>query len=164
MPQTPAMLNFNKQGLLVPPGPIIVGMEEVKKVLVDEMLTTERSGLFENYLAYLAELQTVIGGGFFQWMDGSFVTKKKNPGDIDVVNFVHYSIVDENIEKLKALKFPESLEKYAVDAYIVRVYEEGHRFRALYLGDRAEWWHHFESTKIFKNGKSIKKGFLQIEL
>ena len=119
--------------------------------------------LFENYLSYLSRLNAIVGPNYFQWFNGSFATRVLNPHDIDIVNFVPFKAVDLHEKELSELKFPRSYETFGMDAYIVRIYEPDHRFHALYAGDKAWWREKFEQTRITKNGKRVKKGFLELQ-
>lgn len=49
-----------------------------------------RKRLFENYLSYIYRFQDEVFPIFEQWIDGSFVTQKENPKDIDIVTFLDY--------------------------------------------------------------------------
>ena len=46
--------------------------------------------IFEEYKRYLSDFQTLITGNFIQWIDGSFVTQKSNPRDIDIVTLIDF--------------------------------------------------------------------------
>ncbi|MEK7253695.1 MAG: hypothetical protein AAB316_03055, partial [Bacteroidota bacterium] len=153
---------FNEKGLLVPNQPILSDLDEIRKVFTEEIASPRRTELFENYLRYLEDLKAVIGENFYQWLNGSFATKKPEPRDIDLVTFIHWKQLDKFEKELKAFRPPESLNKYGVDAYFIPVFEEGHRHRAFFEGDRAKWWEQFESTRLIIGGKMLKKGFLEI--
>ena len=69
-----------------------------------------------------------------QWVDGSFVSKKTEPGDIDVVSFVSYKELAYDVHKLDNFKYPFSINNFGVGAYIVLVYPEDHKNYTLVTG------------------------------
>ena len=96
-----------------------------------------------------------------QWVNGSFVTKKNNPGDIDLVTFLDTNSIQELGSKLDNFKYPNSEILFSVDAYIVEVYPENHKYRYLYLSDKAYWMDRFTKTRRVR-GNRLSKGFLEI--
>lgn len=101
----------------------------------------------------LADLSALSPGAFYQWINGSFVTRKARPKDIDVVSFINHEVY-AGIEP----QFRELRLKYSgVDAYFVRVYPEGHSRRFITQFDQIEWRHLFSTDR-----RRRKKGFIQI--
>jgi len=49
-----------------------------------------RRAIFEEYLALVEALRNLEIGPFFQWINGSCVTQKAHPRDLDVVTFVNF--------------------------------------------------------------------------
>ncbi len=157
------MLAFNEKGLLVPNQPILSDLEEIRKVFTQEIASPRRTELFENYLRYLEDLKALIGEEFYQWINGSFVSKKLIPQDIDLVVFAPWQLVNKFDKELKELKSPLSLKTYGVDAYFVKVYEEHHRDYFLFLSDKAHWLDFFGKTREDRNHHTFKKGFLEVK-
>ena len=58
---------------------------------------------------------------FEQWINGSFVTTKENPNDIDFVTFIDSTIFKQNEAKLEEF-WSFALEDEGLDAYIVKIY------------------------------------------
>ncbi len=83
-------LSFDSDGLLVPYTAVISDLKSFKKTFVSGFPgSTTRGGIFGNYLDWLATFRSsVCEAGFYQWIDGSFVTRKNNPNDLDIVTFV----------------------------------------------------------------------------
>ena len=113
------MLTFDQQGYLKPYEPIETDLETFEKTFA---ISSVRKAIFEQYLAYLSDLQEIIPNEFYQWIDGSFVTKKPLPFDLDVVTFVENDIYKKNKVKLENIKI-----KYPkIDAYFAPLFANGH--------------------------------------
>lgn len=97
-----------------------------------------------------------------QWINGSFVTKKSNPGDIDIITFLDYKVTQHLGSKLDDFKYPNSENIYGVDAYIVEEYPEGHSNIFRYISDRSYWLDRFTKTRRVR-GNRLSKGFLEIK-
>jgi len=109
----------------------------------------------------LAELKAVVRVGFEQWVNGSFTTKKPFPGDIDLVNFIEFQVVEQNASLLRNLSREKALEMFGVDANFVKVYPPEHRLHAFTESDRLYWLHQFGYTPKNRSGKRFQKGFLK---
>lgn len=158
------MLRFNLQGLLTPAENIYTSISEFEETFVKSVYTPGRRQLFINYINYSSELKDQCGGiGITQWIDGSFVTKKQEPHDIDLVTFIDFSIAEMFEDTLSEFKYPRSEIMFGVDAYLVKTYPPGHRLYKVYLSDRAYWINHFGKTKRNRVGNKSSKGFLEIK-
>jgi hypothetical protein len=157
------MLEFNAAGLLIPPSIINSTIEEFKQYFAIDSPENIRKNLFNNYLEYNQELKEVCGiTDLKQWIDGSFVTKKARPVDLDFVNFISFEIAEINEIALKKFTYPESLINYGLDAYIVVVYPENHKSHFAYRANSSYWMDQFDKTKPKGERKGIPKGFLEI--
>ncbi len=78
-------LNFDIRGNLKPYEIIEISLDMLKATFVDSFdKDSTRHELFSNYEAYMADLDKLITKDFYQWIDGSFISNKKNPKDIDI--------------------------------------------------------------------------------
>jgi hypothetical protein len=83
--------------------------------------SSSRRMIFNDYLRYSKKFAEEYCYQWIQWIDGSFITDKLNPNDIDVVNFIQYS---EALEKRKndfnqfKRKFG-SIANYQTDGFLV---------------------------------------------
>lgn len=155
------MLKFNSFGHLTPAKPIKTDLNEFEATFVLNIENEKRKKLFENYQKYNQLLGQLLQSDFYQWIDGSFVTKKQEPNDIDVVTFIDHKIAKKYKEELKEFLYPQSNEKYGIDGYLVREFEQSHRSYFGFTSDRSYWWNLFEKVKSNKKQK-LKKGFLEI--
>ena len=117
---------------------------------------------FEKLTRYFEDLKSLLEVGFVAWVNGSYVTKKPNPRDIDVVVFIPWQKAGEHYNALKKFSRPEVHANYGVDGYLVRVYEPEHRSNILTVSDRLHWQHDFSRTQANRQGKTFRKGFLEI--
>lgn len=157
------MLKFNQSGQLVPNKNIKATLNDFKTEFVLNIPTVERQILFENYQIYSSNLKKLCNNtSLLQWINGSFVTKILNPGDIDLVTFLDFNLVRDLSEKVKSFTFPLSEIDYGVDAYIVIIYPIGHKNYFLYQSDFAYWMDKFDKTKRNRRGNCLPKGFLEI--
>ena len=110
-------------------------------------------------MQYTNELKKRCADVLTQWIDGSFVTKKQEPGDIDLVTFIDFSVAEKLGDDLKDFKYPLSEIVFVVDAYLVKIYPPGHQLHQLYVSDSAYWLHHFTQTRRNRIGNKQHKGF-----
>ncbi len=130
--------------------------------------STTRRAHIERYQEYNARLLALIpaperpNGGLTQWIDGSFVSQKQNPGDIDLLTFLPTGLYDqyEQIVRSWRTEFKTGAGG-RVDAHLIRVYEEGHRYRNRYESDYIEWRHIWGYT-VKQPRKN--KGFIEIKI
>lgn len=157
------MLLFDGNGLLKPPEAIPATLELLEKEFVLSLGTVSRRKLFEKMVTYLQDLKNLVSEELEVWVNGSFVTKKANPKDIDVVVFIPWQKAEQFSEELKKFSKPDVVENYGVDGYLVRVYEQKHKLHVLTRSDRVHWLFDFPRTQPNRSGKRFKKGFLEIK-
>ncbi|MEM7654760.1 MAG: hypothetical protein AAF399_01420 [Bacteroidota bacterium] len=86
-----------------------------------------RHQLFQGYVRYNKDLKALLGNiRYTQWVDGSFISTKVNPRDIDLVSLIDHDLVDQYEVELERFAKQSSKDTYGVDGYIVRIYPEGH--------------------------------------
>ena len=64
----------------------------------------DRRRLFDEYLNYIIFLKQFELGNFFQWIDGSFVSTKSKPNDIDIVTFIDFKIHEKYFKEITNLQ------------------------------------------------------------
>src|SRR5882672_9355444 len=130
------MLEFNTQGLLTPASIIKSSPGELEEYFVIDSPENVRKDLYGQYIKYNSDLKEVCGNvEFTQWLDGSFVTKKPKPADIDLVTFIQLEVAETRERELKQFIYPASLANYQIDGYIVVVYPENHKLHFTYKAD-----------------------------
>lgn len=156
-------LTFTRHGHLTPSKEILSNENELTKFFVDKIIDSiTRKRLYDNYLNFINEFIEQITPNFTVWINGSFVTLKLNPNDIDFVVFLEGAIVQEKQKELEALQ--KKYETQNLDLYFVKVYPKNHKRHFWYISKQMEWRHLFTKTKQQKRTrKSFSKGFLKIE-
>jgi hypothetical protein len=91
------MLRFDSQGNLMPYKAISCTVKQMKTTFVDNIPSSTWLENFEKYIKYSNELKVLLGGKVLkQWINGSFVTQKLNPKDVDVVTFIDHQDIVRN--------------------------------------------------------------------
>jgi len=126
--------------------------------------TEHRNRLFQDYLRYTKELSQIITNQYFQWINGSFVTLKSSPKDIDLVSFIDFNLIEKSQKELGNFVYPLSKEIYNIDAYIVKIHPESDKNIIFSKSDSFYWFHHFQKTRSNKNGEKFYKGFIKIDI
>lgn len=156
------MLVFNHSGLLVPDSKITSSIAVLEDEFVIKLPSPKRLDLFKSYIRYCEEFKKTCGlERLHQWVNGSFVTKKPNPGDIDIVTFLDHNLVQRLGHSLDNFKYPNSEAIYNVDAFFVEIYPAGHPKRHYYTSDWAYWYDRFTKTRRIR-GNRLAKGFLEM--
>lgn len=154
-------MQFDQYGHLTPYEIIETDLETFEKIFVSEVKNSQtRLALFEEYREFLAELQQIIGTNFYQWIDGSFTTQKRNPNDIDLVTFLDGQRLTEFAVQLSPLQKRKFQGRGKIDAYFVATYPKGHPLYDIFWMDYLDWLHQFEKDTRLKGNP--KKGIIQI--
>jgi hypothetical protein len=127
--------------------------------------TPARVSIFEQFELFLNQLKQLLPSTLEIWVDGSFITKKTNPADIDIVVMIDFQDFMKNKEALRKLfnDFGESPKKL-VDAYPVITYPENHPNFTAYRSDYLYWIDLFGRTRPNRADKQFSKGLLKITL
>jgi hypothetical protein len=158
------MLTFDTRGNLKPYQPIQSSVTEMKKYLVDQMRTSDtRIENYVRYRKYATALKRLLPDvELKQWINGSFVTRKTNPKDIDLITFIDHSQVKRLGTKLDDFRPERSWDVFEVDAYILEVYPEKSQYYNFTQSDVAYWLDQFGHARVNRRGQKHPKGFLEI--
>jgi hypothetical protein len=160
-------MTFDERGNLVEP--VELNLLEFKATFVDKWQkgTSTRHAIFDTFETYVSDFRNLITPNFVMWIDGSFVTlKRDNPNDIDFVSFIDYSVYKEN-----QVLIDSRFNKYGaknhygtlLDAYVCAVYPPEHEDAYFTKSDEMDWLYQFSSTKADKRGKKYPKSFVKIK-
>jgi hypothetical protein len=134
------------QGDRLPPGGHAATVDEIELALVDAFPASKtRRPLFEQWRNVVAAIERILPIQE-HWMDGSYVTAKLDPNDIDIVTYLDHQDFDGLDDVAKTLlaglvsnKVSQAL--HGCDSYWVVAYPEGHPLRAAYEQSRSYWEH-----------------------
>lgn len=159
------MLQFDENGHLFPCEIHDTTLDEMREVFVDAFPESKtRKRLFDNYLNWIFDFQRNIFPYFTQWIDGSFVTQKLNPKDIDFVTFLDWEVYEIK-EKWKELDrfWSFSNEERGLDAYLVRDLPPKHPDFQKIEFQKQTWRELYGHTRNTPLKPKLPKGFVQIK-
>lgn len=155
-------MQFDEHGHLMPYEVIELFLPAFQATFVDGMEDAEhRKILFRQYLQFVNEVKKAFGVAFFQWIDGSFVTTKPLPGDIDVVTFLPYDIMTQKIGAIFHLR-ENAKSLYGVDAKFSPVCKWNHRFFEESKKQETYWQSLYGFSRPDFEGKKWPKGIIKI--
>ena len=151
-------IKYDSNGNLSPYGKIEVNEKEFRDCFVeDHPGSKKRTELYAKFLEYQKALLDSVKSDVEQLIDGSWVSSKPDPQDIDLVNLVKIRYFCEQDFKDKCLisKFG-SKERFDVDAYLVIVLpEDDPRYKDI----TKNWLDYWEKLWSFdRNGN--EKGYI----
>lgn len=145
------MIKFDDQGYLTPYDVHEITLKDFEENFA---INETRKSLLVEYQAFVEQLNSLGIANFYQWIDGSFVTKKTNPRDIDVVSFIDTKEFKKNEKELLFL----SKMFQNIDCYFVEVFLKDDKKYFITQTDTSYWYHFFQGTRKPR----VKKGFVQI--
>jgi hypothetical protein len=152
------ILNFDSNGNIKPYEIIDIKIEDVKTNFVDKYPKSKtRKDIFEGYIRYNNDFFSVVNASWYQLINGSYTTKKENPIDIDLVNFIDFSILSNKL--LPFLVENGSKDTYMVDGYLVPIVKENDP-RYSIVKHNIDYWENWFGRDRQRN----KKGVLKIEI
>lgn len=153
------LITFNSRGLLEPAGPIRLTLTELHDYFVT---SSRRQLLFDGFVNYLNEMRTICQTPLTYWINGSFVTKKVNPGDVDFCVFIDYSLFITHEEQLVKFGCQNKEQLGAIDAFIIHRYPLDDPKLKITEADSKYWMAQWTKTRPNKNRKSYPKGFIEL--
>lgn len=157
-------LSFDIRGNLKPYEVIQVSMEVFQDTFVNAFdEESARQELFEYYNQYMKDLSGLITRDFFQWIDGSYISNKVKPNDIDLITVIDYRDYEENQDILER-EFASfaGRKKYQVDGYILANYPENHKKHIFTKSDLLYGRNLFGKTRVNRAKKQFEKGIIQL--
>ncbi|WP_425423202.1 DUF6932 family protein [Spirosoma spitsbergense] len=119
-----------------------------------------RRFLINQLHAFAAELNNLSIIRYTLWIDGSFVTQKEQPKDLDVVVVLPAQAHRQFENALRALR--DQFD--GLDLYMVRFISQDEPDHFLYSSDQMEWFFQFTMTKPGRlTRQKFPKGFIQID-
>ena len=153
---------FNARGFIMPYQRIISSVAEINEVFVQPFTESEtRKVIFDKYLNYIDEFQRQITPDFTHWLDGSFMSKKRDPNDLDFVAFIDYRIYEQ-----KEAQIFRIVEKYGylkLDNYVSQLFPTHHPRHAETNHYKGYWTDLFSSSRRDpETNMQEPRGFIEI--
>jgi len=157
-------LNYNQFGNLLPNKKELTWEEFLTEFVDNYPDSVTRKKIALNFKNYLQAFKKEIISKFFIWVDGSFVSKKLNPNDLEAVFYIDYKICQSKKTNLDKIWF-SSHQKYAysLDLYYSIDYPKDHKRHFLSHLNYLYWEDIYGSTRVDNQGRSHKKGFIIIK-
>jgi len=157
---------FDSRGNFYPPEKAKLDFGQFKEWFVDDFdAASSRKAIFEEYKRFLLDFRQTVTNDFVQWINGSFVSNKANPGDIDFVTLIdhqtfrrHEAIIEKQFTLWGAMRNYKNL-----DAYTIKLFPEGHREHVLTKSDLLYWKDWFGHTQLNRAKRSFPKGYVEIQ-
>lgn len=169
------MVEFNASGVL-PVGVHGCDEGEFRGLLVDSFPESTTRAIIAAGFTRLRLDACGYGVAGLHWIDGSYVTNKTDPDDIDVVTFVDVGLLDA-LQGTPAEAFvlrvlaggPATSPVYRSDSYVVAVAPADHPNHDAFMKARDYWrkWFGQMRTLLGPDGVPLpprSKGILQMEL
>lgn len=141
-------------------------MEEFEReFVVDFDQSVTRRPIFQTFLEVLSEISEVLRSDLRIWVDGSYVSRKVEPADIDFVLFV--PVVDLNqLFASPIFKLLETFDGHPwIDGYMLPLFPvESEGYSRFTQSDMAYWQNYFSLTKLNRGKKQFPKGFVEIKM
>lgn len=156
--------SFDLRGHLMPYEKISMSLQSFQSVFVDSFEEeSTRHKIFTDYLRYLDDFQREITTDFVQWINGSFVTRKSNPGDLDLVTIIDHKVFQEKEQLIEdCYRLLGAKQSYGIDAYTVRRYPQDHPKHTIFRNELVYWNHWFSHSKKNRAKKTFEKGFIEL--
>lgn len=158
-------LSFDIRGNLKPYERTELTLQEFKNTFVDSFeADSTRYKIFDNYKRFLEDFSKQISNQFTHWINGSFVTVKRNPRDIDFVTLIEDPVFKEYEVLIdKKFRLLGAKQNYKVDAYTIRKYPSNHERYRIYESELVYWDSWFSWTKKNRAKKKFRKGYIEIK-
>ncbi|MFM9949878.1 MAG: DUF6932 family protein [Saprospiraceae bacterium] len=156
--------NFDIRGNLMPYEKIEMSYLAFKDFFVNSFeMDSTRHQIFENYEKYTLDFEKNVTSEFKQWINGSFVSNKKNPKDIDIVNLIDYQLLAEKESIIRSKFIRDAVPKnYGIDANLLIIYLENHKLHNWTKSDLLYWSDWFSRSRMDKRQKRYPKGYIEI--
>ena len=137
---------------------IELSVSDFYEPFVDSFNTSStRHSIFQSFEKFILHFQKEIVKEFVIWIDGSFVTKKENPNDIDLLIFLDFDFYQKNQTKLNEYKTLGFQKETDLDLYFLIEYPPEHKNKFVSDIDRIYWLNQFSKTAPIAKENSFLK-------
>lgn len=148
----------------LPPGVHPATVAEVEAALVHAFAESKtRRPIYGEWLQLRDRLDALVTLGI-QWINGSFATRKRDPGDIDIATFMQSAEVDvlspERQDELNGLMASKDTTGLPLcDSFAIVEYPQGHPMHEAYVATKET----FETAFFgYDSRAGISKGFVEV--
>ena len=136
----------------------ILDMEDLEHYFVDAFPKSKsRKRLFDNLIRYIYRFSDEVFPFFKMWIDGSFITNKTNPKDVDFAVFIDHKVYELRGDNLMDSFWSFSLEAQNLDAFIITEYPNKHSNYADFQQVKQYYYDLFSEDRL-----GFPKGIVQI--
>jgi hypothetical protein len=155
-------MQFDNNGHLMPYEIQEITLDEFRYFFVEKLGDSgHRTQLFNNYLRFIEDLKASFVVPFYQWVDGSFITTKEFPGDIDVVTFMSYETITNKAAEVHHYRENAKTE-YLVDAAFCPICRWNHRYFEKYKKNEEYWNNWYRFSRPNNEFNRFPKGIIKI--
>lgn len=157
-------LKFDIKGHLTPYERTVLSIEDFEDIFVNSFdESSTRLKIFENYKRFIETFKAEVTPNFKQWINGSFVTNKPNPKDIDFVTIIPHDIYNQKRDLIDGkFRLRGAKQVFEVDAYTIETYPKNHKNYSISKIDLVYWDNWFSKSKRNRHGKTFPKGYIEI--
>lgn len=148
--------SFDSNGNL-PSGHIEPNIQEFEDRFVREFTASiTREGIFNSYILYCRRILS-LAVGIKQWVDGSYITSKINPNDVDLVTHFDATKVNEqtSMELDELLDNPTVKKQYQCDVYAIFVFPQNSPDKYEFYQEQINYWSDWFGHDRQRNPKGI---------
>ena len=151
------MINFDENGNITPPEIIESSWEDFVDAFANSLENRRRrKRLLANYVLYLDTLKRHFENPFYQWVNGSFVTQKLLPMDIDMVTFLPYDLIVKKAIFVEQIR-KSSKQLYKIDGFFCPTANWNHRFFESTVRESERW-----KTLFGTSREGLPKGIIKL--
>ncbi len=156
--------DFDKNGNLTPYELVEYSLTEIELYFVDSFPNSiTRKSIYDGLVNYILDISVYFSNSWSIWIDGSFITTKLNPEDVDIVNVFEWNerlnsnkgIFEDNFWADKSKKI------YKVDANFMAVYSKKDS-RYIDTIEMTKYWYGWFGKS--RQPHEYPKGFIELKI
>jgi hypothetical protein len=156
--------NFDKNGNLTPYEIVEYSLTEIECYFVDGFPNSiTRKNIYDGLVNYILDIGIYFSSSWSIWIDGSFITTKLNPEDIDIVNIFEWNETLNDNRGIFEDNFwaDKSKKAYKVDANFMAVYSKNDS-RYIDTIEMTAYWHSWFGKS--RQPDKFPKGFIELKI
>lgn len=160
------MLTFDNRGNLKPPEKTVLDFPTFESYFVDKFKTSgTRKRLWKNFTEFSKRIQHEVAPQFSIWVDGSFVSLKIDPRDLDAVFWLDLKFAESKMDILDNRFFTQNTKtRLGLDVFYGIEYPENHKLQFFNEMNQVYWAEIYGHTPCDFAGNQFKKGFVELKI